>query len=724
MARKYVTVILSSSGLTQTSTNFSIFTDSNNYGSPIAKNITNDELTATTTPFNILVPQDATKVMVLDTNNNIKTYADINNNNLCDTCQLGFDYYPTSTVGRLFAGNLTGSCQSNLNEYRVFWYGPNSSTNVKYISGSGTSFNYNFTHPLSGATGLFTLAGDYFPVIDKVKIGGVSFSQSGNTLYSNDPVPALLTCFETVSVNVDAFKCDNGDSSDLSQYEHRVLFTAVGNGEAPTSLNSTFLLSANTKYFAWKFKGESVPDKLKLTFYGSAYSYEPITLEYWEIGDQLLASNYSTSVFPKSADTSSYFGKLTCLTGMTVNDGDTIIMDVQPNTGNTSTNWDFYFGCFNDTVDCTLETGSTRPYKIIGSSISGVTGTCGTVCYAKLSGVPFTSTTQYDLFNYVGGYSVQPYFDNSGISGLFGTTVMNYSIVNCYTSNSLNRDDASNYCLTSEPYDITYEKTSGNFKITTNNPSYISNIYSDYVNNVIPNISVFSADSSNINYYRYIGISYPASTGTQVCGDGTTRKNIYLHQSSLVTTGTSGSDYWINYTMPTISNDITFTSCDLNCSGNIFGVVSLVNDYSTGSTYNYNGTSNTGARYLYGHNRVTYVWSASTVNTGYTFFSYTNLTNFQNETVPASGSSYTLIPSLSGVACSNITDYFYKNGYDYQRFDAYYQFRLMNPLDLSAFQIYTNTTIDTSLSVSPFVWQLVYTFSGGTVQYSDPNYIL
>jgi hypothetical protein len=724
MSNKYVTVILSSTGLTPTSTVFDVYSNGDNFYTPIATNISVDNLTATTTPFNIKVPMSATKMMVLDKNNGYKTYANIGANNLCETCDLGFDFYPTATVGRLYAGNLTGTCQSGFGDYRIFWYGPNSSTNVAYVSGSGSTFNYNFRHPLTGPTGLFALAGTYFPIIDKVKISGASFSQSGNTLYSNDPVPALLTCFESVTVEVDAFTCNNGDSSDLSQYEHRVLFTAVGNGESPRPLNSTFLLSAGTKYFPWKFKGESVPDKIKLTYYGSAYDYAPIVLDYWDVGEQLPGNNYSLNVFPKSADTAGYIGKLICLTGFTINDNDTIIMDVIPNTGNPSTNWDFYFGCFNDTIDCTLNTGTTRPYKIIGSSITGITGTCGTIFRCQFSGVPNSATTQYDLFNYAGTNQIYPTFNNSGIGDLLGSNNMNFSIVQCNSSWLFYRSPSSNFCATNAAYNITYEKSVGNFKITTNNPVYITDIFSDYNTNIKPNISIFSADSSNINYYRYIEIGYPNSTGSQVCGDGTTRRTIQLHQSSVVTTGTSGSDYWINYTMPTITYGMSFSTCDLFCSSIVSGYVINLNDYSTGSTYNYTGTTNTASRYLYGHTGILTAVSSTTVSTEWNFQSYIELENFQNETIPASGASYTLIPSLSGTACPNISKYFSSTSTGYRRYNAWYQYRLIDPLDLSAFQIYTNKVLETGTTVNAYVYELVYTFSGGTVQYSNPNYIL
>lgn len=719
MARKYVTVILSSSGLTSTSTDFSIYTDSNNYGYPVVKNITNTELTATTTPFNLLVPSDATKIMVLDTNNGTKTYADIDTNNLCDTCQLGFDYYPTSTVGRLYAGKLTGTCQTEFNDYKVYWYGPNSTTDVAYASGSGSSFSYTFTHPLTGATGLFALAGTYFPIIDKVKIGGVSFSQSGDTLYSNDPVPALLTCFETVTVEVDAFRCDNGDSSDLPQYEHRVLFTAVGNGELPSPLSSTFVLSANTNYFGWKFKGESVPDKVKLTYYGSAYSYTPIVLEYWEVGSNLTSSNFNYTTFPKSADTSSYIGKLTCLTGFTINDNDTIIMEVTPNTSNPTTNWDFYFTCV-DTIDCNIELPN-KPIKISGDTITGITYPCYTQVIFKTSGVTSTQKDNFAINQYSGSYS----YTNTDINGFsnLSTSYLYFTQISCGFSWDFYQ--LSNIaCLTNDNYNITYEKSDGLFKMTTNNPSYISYYYDQYNTNIKPHISIFSGDPTNIDYYKNFYIYYPNSTGAQVCGDGTTPKSLTLHQSSLVTTGTTGSDYYIEYTMPTITLGLTASTCDLYCNANYINIVTAVNNSSTGTTYNYTGTTNTAARYNYLNPAIGHVTSANTTNINSEVLVYRDLYYYINETVPASGTSYTLIPSLSAVTCDSIDSYFQKNTTSYRYYDGDFKVELTNPSDWGDFKIYVNTTIESSKNNTPYNWVEIYNYSGGTIHYSDPNYII
>jgi hypothetical protein len=718
MSRKYVTVILSSSGLTSTSTDFSIYADNNNYAYPIVKNITNTELTATTTPFNLLVDSTASRIMVLDTNNNKKTYADIGTNNLCITCGLDFNYYPTSTVGRLYAGILTGSCQSEINEYRINWYGPNSSTNVAYTSGSGTSFSYRYTHPLTGATGLFALAGTYFPVIDKVKIGGIAFSQSGDTLYSNDPVPALLTCFESVTVEVDAFKCDNGDSSDLPQYEHRVLFTAVGNGVLPSPLSSTFLLSADTNYFAWKFKGEGVPDKLKLTYYGSAYNYTPILLDFWEVGSDLTSNNFGFTTFPKSADTSGYISKLTCLTGFTINENDTIIMEVTPNTSNPSTNWDFYFACV-DSIDCTFNLPN-KPMKISGSTITGITYPCYSIVTFKVSGATSTEKDDFELKNYA-NYSYTS-TNSQGFSTIQSSNLF-FSQISCGGS-IYNYQLPYVTCLPNAAYNITYGKSDGLFKMTTNNPSYITYYYNQYNTNIKPLISTYSADSTNIDFYRYFYLTYPAATGSTVCGDGTIRKDLILHQSSVVSTGMTGSDYYLQYTMPTISIGLSASTCDLYCNSNYQSVVSQVNSYSTGTTFNYTGITNTASRYDYLNSGMLVTYSSTTTQNTYNTELRRDLSYYINYTVPASGVSNTLITSLSATTCQFVEDNFVNYNTYYRFYDGHFKVELTNPSNWADFQLFVNTTIETTKSINPENWKLLYTFSGGTVNYSYPQYII
>jgi hypothetical protein len=135
-------------------------------------------------------------------------------------------------------------------------------------------------------------------------------------------------------------------SSSQYNYNHRITFKA-NSGKNAEPVTAVFEISAATKFIPWKFKGEDIPDNIKFTLSGSAYSV-PIGLDYYVIGSQLPDSRFQPNVFPKSASTYQYsfFQKIMCLTGLTINNGDKIIIEVTPKTNDT--NWELYWGCLDN----------------------------------------------------------------------------------------------------------------------------------------------------------------------------------------------------------------------------------------------------------------------------------------------------------------------------------------------------------------------------------------
>ena len=132
-------------------------------------------------PFTITgIPDGTTSIRLYDPTSNCCVNIPIQSNDFCVTCDLDFTVLSSTTVSQIVAGNLTGSCD-NITDYVVYWYGPNSSTNIGYISGKGSAFSYQFTHPLTGTSAIFAQAGTYTPIIDKVKISGLTFSQTGGS---------------------------------------------------------------------------------------------------------------------------------------------------------------------------------------------------------------------------------------------------------------------------------------------------------------------------------------------------------------------------------------------------------------------------------------------------------------------------------------------------------------------------------------------------------------
>jgi hypothetical protein len=87
--------------------------------------------------------------------------------------------------------------------------------------------------------------------------------------------------------------------------------------------------------------------------------------------------------------------------------------------------------------------------------------------------------------------------------------------------------------------------------------------------------------------------------------------------------------------------------------------------------------------------------------------------------------SYTLLPSLSGEACTTILDSFYESGGVYPnnrnflKYYASYDVELFDPLDYQNFRIFADE-ISLSGERNASIRTLVYEFSGGTVTFSNP----
>ena len=731
------TTCLTNIGTTPLGTTLKIYSNPTSPTSPgtFVLDVPTADITGGNCPYTFLVPDGTTSVRLSDPVSGCYCDMPVNSNDLCVTCDLNFNYYEPVTVGNIVAGDLTGSCTENITDYIINWYETGDTVNAVFTSGKGTDplfGTYDYVHPLTGLTSVLAPSGYYEAIIEKVKINGIVFSVTGGT----GSVLADLDCLPSISngnpILVEALTCSNGGlSSDLPQYEHKFDYNAGTGGKLPIGLSTTFELSANTNFFVWKFKGNSVPDKIKFIFSGSAYS-EPILLEYWEIGGDLNGNRQFNTDYPKSADTSNFFSKATCLTGLTINSNDYITIQITPSTANTQTSWTFYCGCL-DTFTCsvcqppsapTVSGGTSYQLPIIKSTITTEQYNCNSLIVKfVLSGCSNDSFTDSSLYKYTNLSDSATYFiGQRGVQTgtMYQSNVLctGNGVVQCGSSTCLNNGST-----------ITYEKTSGLFKVTSDSQSTISTYYNSYLTCIAPQISPYSGDNSNVGFYKYIVFAYPESTGNTPCGDGTNSKYLQFHQSSIVVTGQTGSDYWMTLTMPTITSGITYTTCDLGCSSTMNSIVSNVNSYSTGTSYNYTGTTNTGALYSKPFINIRYMTYSNTVSTATTINGQLYFDNFENETRPSTGTtSYTIVPSYSGVACNNILDMFNYVGYSlyyYRKFYYYYSVYLFDPLDYQNFRIYANQITANGVRInSPSVETLVYEWSGGTETYYDPNYML
>ena len=725
---------------TQTSTGpFDIYLNSDYLSTPIVTGVDISLLTGNNCPYIIEVPDGTTNLGIKDT---IKDYCitiPVQNNDICSNCNLGLSQYSASTIAKLYCGELTGSCQ--ITDYLINWYGPNSTTTLYRTSGpQGSSFNPDYTHPFSTSiTAPSVPDGVYTPVIDKIIISGITFSNTGglnNVLFDGNCLPTTnvspLYCLVRTNTTTNGL---------LTAFTNNISFNS-NTGGMPQQQTNILKISASTKYIVWGFKGEERPDRITISFSGTNYS-TPIGLEDLMIGSDLIGTNFSASTYPKSADTLQNFIKYTCLTGLTINNNENIIIDITPAVSNT--NWGLFISCLED-YECN-DCINTQNYKIIKSNITGITENCDVIKVRfKMSGCSRPDNTS-DYMNYYldndNNFTFQTnYYQNySSFNGIINSqsTVTNEKSYfnNILCSNGL-RDLTVNCFTDTSPtkYGKTFLPDGRGVFGFTGSSTFISTYYNS-IRNAFLGLTPYSSgwsgstNSSDISYYRYYLLKVPFSGDPEGCGDGRTPFNVVLHHTSPYLTGTTGIEYYLNITANTISKDINFGSCKIDCDLGEIGFVNAINNSSTGNTSN-TSTNRVFSSGVYYNNpifRVVNLTSGNTIITAITYSSYFTTPDWSFNTYPFSGNPSTIIPSLSGSVCNfNNTGVVRPkyNSYSIEQYVYYYQTRLINPSNVNDFEIWASPITDFKYSGAPgaALYELAYQYSGGSETYSNPTYII
>jgi hypothetical protein len=282
-----------------------------------------------------------------------------------------------------------------------------------------------------------------------------------------------------------------------------------------------------------------------------------------------------------------------------------------------------------------------------------------------------------------------------------------------------------------------YEKTfltdgtgRGVFNITGSS-RVISSYYNAWIN---AKNSVYSGNTnpSTLEYYDTYNFTIPSLGNGTSCDDGETGLTLLIHQSSNVITGNTGTYYYFRVTANTITNDTSFTNCDLNCISAINDRVSKVNVRSTGMTsgegsYPLNSPS---GKYFINPIPGALIVRGSVKTVTATSFNSNFLTfDWISNTIPFSGSTPTLIPSLSGTVCNyNNTGQkldIFNSSYN-RNFKFYHQVRLTNPSNVNDFDIWASPISNFNYLGSPSSpqFELAYRYSGGNVTFSSSTYII
>lgn len=523
--------------------------------------------------------------------------------NLCDECGLFFDEIQTGNIGIIVAGNLISTCQNNITDYVINWYGPNSTTQIAFTSGLGNQFVYDYAHPLTGEQSPIVTSGEYLPVIDRIILGGVVYSQDG----SNGSTVSEISCFDPITVN--CADCFNSNSTD-PLYSYEFSFDGAILGAQTPPFQTCLDLPESIDYIAWSFTGFTAYDNIKVIYNGTNYS-EPLILANYNVGTTAISSYLDPwNLFEQNVNQNN-FKKVTCLTGLTRSPGFESI-SFQITSPTEASNWKLKYTCLEtfDCDSCLLNEATGDLFKIDSNSLN-VTFLNGSNQPTDFSTSCFTRITwnvkscedcsfpsgqgglNSDINNYLNGSS-SPYMINA--LGTYSCNV-DYNSWGGSINQNLSFDGAGAisanflqsqyFCLPTppQPSNITYHKyTDGDswvINVTSNSSTPITFMYQDYLNLVSEigswglqlcgvefsdgTTGPFTGGTINgapsylnpldYRYYRNFKFIFPSVTGSTLCGtppndvspigangnaDGGESFEYVLHTSAIVTTGETG----------------------------------------------------------------------------------------------------------------------------------------------------------------------------------------
>ena len=614
-------------------------------------------------------------------------------------CSLGLSTYVQNSIGQLICGNLTGSCGS-ITAYTIFWY--DSLGNIALKSGFGTPYSfvgpYNYNHPMTVFNSPMLPPDTYTPILQAVTIAGTTYTSSG----ISGTTSAIMDCFTAQQVTIESFNCSNGTLT--GNYEHRVQFTAgPGSAVPPSSMYAHFNMDPSKKYFPFMFRGNLIPDTLKMSFIGSNYGNVPIVVEFIEVGgvigptgpfsfsngiDYRVVATPKLYKFGNLTDSQNYFPKVLNLSNFVINSGDYLIIEVIPNSTQNQTSWDLYFTCL-ETFNCEscIHQYYTYPYgqEIILSSITPVFSLDCNRLYVNFSvtGCSGSTLLAEDIFKYfhpdfsglsnpflrtlntpgAGGNACGCGGAQSNYFGLTNNTGLSFGNQNFPLSPNgsagcfIYSNGTTTLCTTNPPNTVIVTKINNVITITCSNQTDRDAFYNSYLSSLTSILWTPTPPlSTSINYYKVIIFDHyePVSVASNCADNQFILKSWNFHPSSVVTTTNSPNDYKMIITMNLITNNYGSgnTLCGGSCSAttNTFINTEITPSYNIDP--NYSSTSNTALRSIdpfirnRGVGQSNGVGFMKTMGTTRMYIPW-----YSNITYPYSGTPLTIIPSLSATTC-------------------------------------------------------------------------
>ena len=692
-------------------------------------------ITGANCPYTYLLDDDATSVRIFDPSSYCYVDFTVTEGGACVFCDLSLNNVSNNLIGTINVGNLTGSCDPTITDYKIAWYGPNSSTNVAFTSGKGTLFpGYTSPHPLTGSSAPLLMPGVYESRITDVELNGIKYSVTGGTGTGSVLSSGLTAC--SLSFNVSAFTCNNGTYGG-PYYTHRKTFQTDGDGTTPQSLSTVFELSAGTEFFIYQFQGFVKYDNLKITYSGAS-SPEPLILENIRIGTNPYPGNNLLFTSAQRSFNTGEIKRILPLSGITINSGDILIIEITPYNLATDTSWDLKFGCYsNPTLDKTcFDTYKNNSYKIVKSTINTVNyGSCaGTGVTFNITGCTTTDKSNLDnsplgQFGVNGSYwgfnqATGPYSYNTG------------AFYNSQLQQQMASFGCGGGCVSTVGNTITIEKTTTSFNLFFESPDDCSAYYNSYLTGynyltTSTGYGLYSTDPTNIGYYRYLKLAIPSSScgPNAVCDNCSSVTEYFINTQTVVVTGTTSGGYFMTISLPLMTDGYTCSTCEVGCPSATLGSVSSVNYYATGITFT-TRTYNNGLRqqnpFCYNISYTSVTSNNLTNNiTGYITLSY----DYFNKVIPQSGNTYTLTPQYSADTINWLNHFYLESFSENTGQSAYrqnlYRFKVTaTSLSPYTFKIYAKNVVDWGKNLSDdilFPWIEVYDSTNPSA--SDPNFV-
>ena len=690
------------------------------------------------------VPDGTTEVYILNSDDDVCLFLPIQSSDLCETCDFGFSQYSATSIGRLYVGVLTASCQSTLTDYAIDWY--NEDNEIEFSSGIGNLFDYGYQQPALGNGGVFVPPGTYYPVIREVLINGIVFTSQG---FSIGNIFASLDCLPNVTVVVQAYNCDNGTAT--GPYSHSLTFigTSSNSQSIPEVMPVYLEIDSTITHIAWSFRAVSVTDQIKVVYSGQNYDH-PFILDWFVTGFDLLGSSF-TNPPPYDVDLSninSFLKKVNSLTGFSVSNGDYIIFEIIPNQINVNTDWYLNFECLtNFDCDSCFLTGTTK-INLLNNFTTSLLSGCGSKRNFGFTYSADCSNFNDDLNNYfqVGNivyptiyYSNEsaPTWNNLGEKGWvrgiptlnqFGQLPVSNSFGNVSiplswlpsTCGGTQEGGLDTACVTPNNNVISFSKSynSGNDQaiilMTFNNQNDFNSYWNDYISTSL--ILSESTDPTNYGYYDafVFCVKRPPSINTP-CGDSNTTTYKYtIPKTAIFTSGLTDNIYSIQITWGSITNGLLSNDCCFN-NGNF-----LINSFYNPSriSQNISFTSNTGSRPINPVGNIK-IYATSTIITATTLTDYYWV--FRKELFETLPRNYNNIneffPQYSSVTCSNLynLDISQNNPNYYIKNYSIWRLSLINPSNNTEFKVERLLTTGN---------ELAFVYSGGTINNVNTDYVI